>query len=92
MRGRSKDPHALEGKRRPVKQVDREIISVLGRTPAAVPHRQLRVITDPGGVGRVMLDRIEETSLRSRGHLSEIHRHIVKWPCAGQLCREKQNR
>src|SRR5207249_1175163 len=32
----------------------------LRRAPAAVPRRQLRVITDPGGIGRVMLDRIEE--------------------------------
>src|SRR5207247_8520135 len=56
----SKDPHALKAKSNAIEQVDREIIGVLCRAPAGVPHRQLRVITDPGGVGRVMLDRIEE--------------------------------
>src|SRR4029453_15055042 len=56
----SKDPHALKAKSNAIEQVDREIIGVLCRAPAAVPHRQLRVITNPGGIGWVMLDRIEE--------------------------------
>src|SRR6185436_2248143 len=56
----SKDAHALKAKRNAIEQVDREIIGVLCRAPATVPHCQLRVITNPGGVGRVMLDRIEE--------------------------------
>src|SRR4029450_11589324 len=42
------------------------IIGVLCRAPAAVPHRQLRVITDPGGIGRVVLDRIEEPTPTDR--------------------------
>src|SRR5207247_3975489 len=62
----SKDPHALKAKSNAIEQVDREIIGVLCRAPAAVPHRQLRVITDPAGVGRIMLDRIEEPTPANR--------------------------
>src|SRR5216117_3182622 len=43
----SKDPHALKSKSNAIEQVDREIVGVFCRAPAAVPHRQLRVITDP---------------------------------------------
>src|SRR4029453_178212 len=63
---KSKDPHALKAKSNAIEQVDREIIGVLCRAPTAVPHRQLRVITDPGGVGGVMLDRIEEPAAADR--------------------------
>src|SRR5260370_25376477 len=45
---------------------------------------QLRVITDPGGVGRIMLDRIEEPTptdrvaggWRSEEHTSELQSHL----------------
>ena len=53
-----KNAHAFEGKSGAVKQVDREIIGVLSRAPTGAPHCHLRVITDPGDIGRVMLDRI----------------------------------
>src|SRR4030095_9490822 len=62
----SKNPHALKSKGNAIKQVDREIIGVLCRAPAAVPHRQLRVITDPGRIGRIMLDGIEEPTSADR--------------------------
>src|SRR4029079_15580990 len=61
-----KDPHALKAKRNAIEKVDGQIIGFLCRAPAAVPHCQLRVITDPSGVGRIMLDRIEEPTSADR--------------------------
>src|SRR6266480_653703 len=80
----SKDPHALKAKSNAIEQVDREVIGVFCRAPAAVPHRQLRVITDPSGIGRVMLDRIEEPAPTDWVACLRYTDALVEWSGAGQ--------
>src|SRR5439155_16618388 len=80
----SKNAHAFESKRRPVKQVDREVIGVLGRAPAAVPKRELWVIADPRRVGRIMLDRVKKPTATDRVAGLGNSNALIEWSCAGK--------
>src|SRR5258705_8479628 len=53
-----KSTDALKGKSRAIKQVDREVVGTAGL--GIIPQRELRVITYPSGMSRLMLQRIEE--------------------------------
>src|SRR5262249_39607374 len=86
----SKNAHAFEGKRRPVKQVDRKIIGILRRTPAAVPKCELGVIADPRWVGRIMLDRVKKPAAAHRVARLGNGNALVEWSCPGERSRKRE--
>src|SRR5437667_8730737 len=86
----SKNAHAFEGKRRPVKQVDGEVVGVLGRAPAAVPKRELWVIADPRRVGRIMLDRVKKPTATDRVAGLGNSNALIEWSCPGKRSRKRE--
>src|SRR5205823_1735442 len=86
----SKNTHAFKGKRWPIKQVDREVIGVLGRGPAAVPKRELWVIADPRRVGRIMLDRVKKPAAADRVARLGNGNTLIEWSCPGKRSRKSK--
>src|SRR5204863_6568711 len=83
-----KNAHAFKGKCRPVKLIDREAIGILGRGPAAIPKRELRVVADPRRIRRIMLDRVKKPAATDRVARLGNGNALIEWSCAGKRSRE----